>query len=257
MNAHLDADALALACRGGLWRDIEVVASTGSTNADLADAARAGAEPGLVRLAEHQSAGRGRLARTWEAPPGASVACSALVAPARGVEEWGWLSLLVGMAVVDGVRAATGVQVGVKWPNDVGIHGRKLCGILCESVLTDAGPRAVLGFGLNTELRADELPVPTATSLRLEGSDAAVNGVVAAVLQSLETWYTRWDAGADLGASYRQRCTTIGEEVSVQLGEERVVGTATGVAPDGALVVATAAGERTFVAGDVTHLRPA
>lgn len=255
MNAQLDVEALRLACRGGLWRDIEVVASTGSTNADLADAARAGDEPGRVLLADHQSAGRGRLARTWEAPPGTSVACSVLVAPRRSMAEWGWLSLLVGMAVVDGVRAATGVQVGLKWPNDVLIHDRKLCGILCESVPTDAGARAVLGFGLNTELRADQLPVPTATSLRLEGSDAAPSAVLAAVLQALETWYTRWDAGADLRASYRQRCTTIGEDVVVQIGDERVVGTATGVDASGGLVVTTELGERAFVAGDVTHVR--
>ena len=187
VSGFIEADALAVAVAGGLWQHVDVVASTGSTNADLARQSREGAPTGRVLVSGHQSAGRGRLARRWEAPPDTSVACSVLVAPRRPMPEWGWLPLLVGMAVADGVRAATGLDARLKWPNDVLVNERKLCGILCESVGDLDHPRAVLGFGLNVALRADQLPVPTATSTRLEGSDAGATTIVAAVLRSLET----------------------------------------------------------------------
>lgn len=253
----MDASALSLAVVGGLWEQVDVVASTGSTNADLAEASREGAPAGRVLIAGHQSTGRGRLARPWEAPPGTSIACSVLVAPRRPMPEWGWLPLLVGMAVVDGVRAATGLDAELKWPNDVLVRDRKLCGILCEAVPDAGEPRAVLGWGLNVSLQVDQLPVPTATSTRLEGSDADATAIAAAVLRSLETWFTRWDDGADLAAEYRRRCGTIGRDVVVHLADADVTGVATGVDDGGGLVVRTASGERTFVAGDVEHLRPA
>lgn len=258
MHDFLDGGALTLAVAGGLFDRIDTVASTGSTNADLAAAAREGAPPGVVLLAGHQSSGRGRFARRWEAPPDTSIACSALVAPRRPVDEWGWLPLLVGLAVADGVRAATGLDARLKWPNDVLVGDRKLCGILCEAIGDAAPPRAVLGWGLNVGLTAEQLPVPTATSTRIEGSDARATAIAAAVLRALETWFTRWDAGAPLADAYRERCGTIGREVVVRLGgDEAVRGVATGVDADGGLVVRTATGERTFVAGDVEHVRPA
>ncbi|MDO5535410.1 MAG: biotin--[acetyl-CoA-carboxylase] ligase [Propionibacteriaceae bacterium] len=258
MSVFLDAGALSLAVSGGLWQQVEVVESTGSTNADLGVRAREGAPPGVVLASGHQSSGRGRLARSWEAPPNTSIACSVLVAPTRPLAEWGWLPLLVGMAVTDGVRASTGLDARLKWPNDVLVRDRKLCGILCESVGDADAPRAILGFGLNVNLRADQLPVPTATSTRLEGSDVEATAILAAVLRSLETWFVAWDEGEDVAEAYRRRCDTIGREVTVRVaGGDPVAGTAVGVDASGGIVVATASGERTFVAGDVEHLRPA
>ncbi|WP_300079869.1 biotin--[acetyl-CoA-carboxylase] ligase [Propioniciclava sp.] len=255
MNAFLDADALHIACRGGLWGDVQVVDSTGSTNADLADAARAGAPAGVVLVSGHQSAGRGRLTRRWEAPPNTSVAVSVLVAPARPVADWGWLPLVVGMAVVDGVRAASGLEAGLKWPNDVLVDGRKLCGILCETVLTDAGPRAVLGFGINVSLAEEDLPVPTATSVRLAGSGASATEITAASLAALENLFGRWEAGDDLTADYRAKSVTLGKDVSAAVGDTVWEGRALDIDATGALKLATASGPRTVVAGDVTHLR--
>lgn len=254
----LDGAALTLAVTGGLFDRVDTVASTGSTNADLARAAREGAPPGLVLLAAHQSTGRGRLARHWQAPPDTSIACSVLLAPRRPVADWGWLPLLVGLAVTDGVRAATGLDVTLKWPNDVLVGERKLCGILCEAVGDANPPLAVLGWGLNVALTPEQLPVPTATSTRIEGSDAHATDIAAAILRALETHVTRWDAGASLTQEYRERCGTIGREVVVRLSSGAAVrGVATGVDADGGLMVRTDTGERTFVAGDVEHLRPA
>ncbi len=255
-------DAAALAARlvrpGSVWTRVATVASTGSTNADLAAAARGGAPSGTVLVADHQSSGRGRFARVWQAPPGTSVAISALLRPQPGVpaERWLWLPLLAGIAVAEGLRSAAGVEAQLKWPNDVLIDGRKVCGILSERVDGPAGAAVVLGMGVNTTLAADQLPVPTATSLALAGGRAEAEPVVAGVLEALGRWYSLWLAGIDLRADYASRCSSVGRSVRVELGPgEAVVGEATGVDAAGRLLVRVGATERPFAAGDVVHLR--
>jgi len=257
VSEFLDAVELrARAARAG-WGPVRVVSATDSTNADAAAAARAGAQAGLVVASPHQRAGRGRFDRVWTTPPDTCVALSVLVRPRRPLAAWGWLSLLAGMAVVDGLRAASGVPAVLKWPNDVLIGGRKVCGILSEAVAAPGAPAAVLGMGLNIALRDEDLPVPTATSLLLEGSTAPAAEVAAAILDALAGWYARWDAGEPLGDAYRDRCDTLGRAVRVLVPGGQVEGTASGVDADGALLVSTAAGQRAFAAGDVVHLRPA
>lgn len=243
---------------GGMWTRVEAVAATGSTNADLAVAARDGARSGTVLVSDHQSSGRGRFARVWEAPPGTSLAISALLRPPAVVpaRRWLWLPLVTGLAVADGLRSACGVEAELKWPNDVLIGGRKVCGILSERVDAGPVPAAVLGMGINTTLTEDELPVPTATSLALAGADVDPTAVVAGVLSALGGWYARWLAGDDLQADYAVRCSSVGRDVRVQLsGAEAVEGRATGVDVDGRLLVVVAGRERAFSAGDVVHLR--
>ncbi|MBW8806876.1 MAG: biotin--[acetyl-CoA-carboxylase] ligase [Catenulispora sp. 13_1_20CM_3_70_7] len=276
---------------GGLWRRIDVRAETGSTNADLAEAARAGAAEGLVEVAEAQSAGRGRLGRTWTAPARSGLFFSVLlrpsdVAPAR----WGWLPLLAGTAVRTAVDAVTGVPVRLKWPNDLivvddrvddGVDGgvddtagdagddagygaaRKLGGILVERVETPAGAAAVIGVGLNVSLRAGELPAPHATSLVLEEAKAADRDtILRAVLRELERWYSDWSVtGGDpmasgLASAYAASCATFGRRVRVEVpGGAAFEGEAVGLDGDGRLLVRDADGERAFGAGDVVHLR--
>lgn len=168
MSTFLDADRLRRATVPEPWSSVQVVDSTGSTNADLVAAARDGAASGTVLVSAHQSAGRGRFDRVWEAPPDTAVAVSVLVRPRRPLEHWGWLSVIAGMAVTDAVRLVGGLDASLKWPNDVLVDGRKLCGILSEAVPTDAGMAAVVGMGLSVALTREQLPVPTATSVRLE-----------------------------------------------------------------------------------------
>ncbi len=243
---------------GSVWTAVRTVATTGSTNADLAAAARAGAESGQVLVSDHQSTGRGRFTRVWEAPPGTSLAISALLRPPPGVpaSRWLWLPLLTGLAVADGIREATGIRAELKWPNDVLIEGRKVCGILSERVDGDAGPAAIIGMGVNTTLTEDQLPVPTATSLALAGAYVEPGGVAAAILDALGAWYARWLGGAELRAEYAARCTSVGRTVRVQLSAtESVVGDATGVDANGCLLVRVDGRERAFAAGDVVHLR--
>ena len=251
---------------GGLWRRVDHVAETGSTNADLAAAARAGtAEPGTVLVSDYQSAGRGRLGRTWTAPPGTSIAMSVLVRP-DGVDpaRWTWLPLLTGLAVADGLAVAAGLEVRLKWPNDVLVGDRKVCGILAERVETADGPACVIGMGINTHLAPDQLPVPTATSVAIE--TAAANrpaptrtAVVATVLAAFELLYRRWVAAPAapwLLVTYRERSATLGRVVRVLLGPDDVIeGTATAIDADGRLVLATPDEPRVFGAGDVLHVR--
>lgn len=239
------------------WTQLEVVGSTGSTNADLAQRAREGAPHGAVLVADHQSTGRGRLQRSWSAPPGTSVAMSVLLRPQRS-DGWSWLPLATGIAVADAVRGA-GAAAALKWPNDVLVDDHKLAGILVERVETDQGRAVVIGCGLNTTATADELPVPTATSLAEVGVTGSPLDVMVGVLLRWDRMMAFWAAQENddlLGDMYANRCSTLGRQVRAQLATTEVVGRATGIDATGGLLVQTDRGEVTVVAGDVVHLRP-
>jgi BirA family transcriptional regulator, biotin operon repressor / biotin---[acetyl-CoA-carboxylase] ligase len=249
-----------------LWRVLDVVEATGSTNADLA--ARAVAEDlaeGVVLSADHQRAGRGRQGRTWSAPPRSGLAVSVLLAP-REVDSgrWSWLPLLTGLAVHDVLVQITGLPATLKWPNDVLVKERKICGVLGELVTQPSGPAVVIGAGLNVSLAEDELPVPEATSLRLAGAATTDRQVLLrAYLRALEHRYDRWrTAGGDpwrsgIGAAYREACGTLGRDVRVELPTGDVVtGRAEGVDDSGRLLVLDGGGrEHALAAGDVLHVR--
>ena len=251
---------------GGLWQRADLVPETGSTNADLASRARQGELPGTVLITDYQSAGRGRLGRTWTAPPGSGVAMSILLRP-DGIDppRWTWLSLLAGLAVADGVRRVANVPAVLKWPNDVLVAGRKVCGILSERVDTSRGPACVVGMGINVSLDNEQLPVPSATSLaiavrELGGLLPSRTAVIATVLAAFELLYGRWEAqagdDASLVASYTERCDTIGRHVRVVMtGQRSVEGVADRIDADGRLVVRTASGSDAYAAGDVVHVQ--
>ena len=244
---------------------VEVVALAPSSQALVADRARAGAPDGLVVVVEEQTAGRGRLDRTWETPSGAGLTFSLLLRPTSPAAAWPWLPLLTGYAVTKALRVR-GVDAGVKWPNDVLVEDRKVAGILAERVDTPQGPAAVVGIGLNVSQAADELPVPTATSLDLEvpgPAPADRTEVLVEVLSAVREAYDAWEAGGEPGLrrlqeSYAAACTTVGRRVRVDLpGGETLEGDAVGVDESGRLLVETGDGPRAVSAGDVVHVRPA
>ncbi|MGI8888247.1 MAG: biotin--[acetyl-CoA-carboxylase] ligase [Nocardioidaceae bacterium] len=256
----------ALVTPGSLWTAIEVIEEAESTNALVADRARAGADSGLVVIAESQTAGRGRLDRTWSAPPRSGLTMSMLIRPDDiEASRWSWLPLLAGLAAAAAVRRQAGVEAGLKWPNDVMVAERKLGGLLVERVETPGHPpAAVIGLGLNVSLRADELPVLTATSLALEGADTTDRSLLArAVLRNLEGLFVDWsrhggDARHGLRTAYLQACMTIGQFVRVDISNaEPVEGRAVGIDVSGRLLVRSRGAQHVFGAGDVLHLRPA
>jgi BirA family biotin operon repressor/biotin-[acetyl-CoA-carboxylase] ligase len=248
------------------------VASSSSTNTELsARADREGMPDLTVMLTRYQSAGRGRLGRAWTAPPGAAVAASVLLRPrlpdgtVPGPERLGWLPVIAGIAMSAAMRTVLpGRTVGFKWPNDVLVDGRKICGILAE--LLPGGTGVIIGSGFNTRMTAEELPVPTATSLAVEGvavDDAVEDAVLAAYLEGLRERLVRFfAAGADAEASgiraeARAACLTLARTVHIELpGGERLDATAIDLDADGRLVVADRDGlARSVAAGDVTHVR--
>ena len=247
-----------------MWT-VRRVEATGSTNADVAAAARSGAAEGLAIVADHQQAGRGRLDRTWHTPARSALTVSFLLRPSDvPSSRWPWLPLLTGVAVVDAVRdVAPTVRAGVKWPNDVVVGGDKLAGILVERVDTPAGAAAVVGIGLNVAQLPGSGLVEGAASLRSLGADVQRDAVFEAVATRLEARYDAWrSAGGDpagLADDYRSRSVTLGRTVRAHLPSgSDVVGTARDVDGTGRLVIETDAGNTVVVgAGDIVHLRPA
>lgn len=243
---------------------VEVAPALPSTNAAAIDRARAGAPDGHVVVADHQTAGRGRLDRTWETPPGSAVTFSMVLRPRTPTRAWPWLPLLAGYAV-DKALQARGLATGVKWPNDVLVGDKKVAGILVERVETDTGPAAVVGVGVNVGLTADELPVPTATSMLVElGEPVDRTDVLVELLNAVREAFDAWEEGGDLNGmrlmdSYSAACVTLGRDVTVELpGGTALSGRAVDIDPTGQLVVETADGVRHPVsAGDVVHVRTA
>jgi BirA family biotin operon repressor/biotin-[acetyl-CoA-carboxylase] ligase len=250
----LDKARLAAAGHG---LTVEVVGRTPSTNALVSERARAGAPEGLVLVTEHQTAGRGRLDRTWETPDRAALTFSLLLRPTASAADWPWLPLLTGLALAGALREA-GFDTGVKWPNDVLLGPLKVAGILVERVETPSGPAAVVGIGLNVTTTREELPVETATSLAIEGTAPDRTDLLLAVLRAVRREYDGWQGGgaADLRAAYARACVTIGREVRVDLPfGQPLAGRATGIDPGGRLLVQGPAGETAVGAGDVVHVR--
>lgn len=252
----LDAAALS----AGLdppWTRLRVVDEAASTNADLLAAVETTAD-GTVLVAEHQTAGRGRLDRTWTSPPRAGLTFSVLVRPGTPRPTWGWLPLLAGVAVCDAV-GATGLDAMLKWPNDLllGAGQRKAAGILVQV----AGEAAVVGIGLNVSTTADELPV-AAASLATEGGEVERTALLATILVELGMQYLRWrDARGDaqacgLAAAYHERCATLGRDVTVTTADGAAIrGRATAIDSEGRLLVSADGRERVIAAGDIEHIR--
>lgn len=212
------------------------------------------------------------MSRTWEAPPGASIAVSCVVpAPVDRSADWGWLPLLTGMAIRQALADVAGVPGRLKWPNDVLVqegtggpadHGApwlKISGILCQSVPDDG--LVVIGAGANIDQARSELPVETATSLALCGAvgvrrEDVIVGYLGVLADLHEAWLEGGAGLEALRAAYRSSCQTIGRDVDVHQPDGIVAhGTATGVDDRGRLVLASDGSSTTHAAGDVTHVR--
>lgn len=250
-----------------------VLPEIGSTNVELVARASAADLPDFsVLVTDTQTAGKGRLGRSWVAPPGTTLAISVLLKPRTlptgaepraDIPRLGWLPLLAGLAMTRAVGSLVSSHaVSLKWPNDVQVDGLKVSGILTE--LLPQGHSAVVGAGLNLTMTQADLPVPTATSLTLAGvqEDGLADRALSAYLQHLRKLYETFsNSGLDATASglreaVTRACSTLGRRVRVELpnGSE-LYGTAESIDELGRLVVRTGADEQRVAAGDVTHLR--
>jgi len=264
---------------GTRFGDVRWIDETGSTNADVLGLAREGEAEGIVVVADHQTAGRGRLGRTWTAPPDSALLTTVLLRPPAAVANA--TTMAVAVALTDAVVAVAGVDLRIKWPNDLVAPGDgidlKVAGILAEvdwpagSQASGGWPRqtsgsrlvVAAGAGLNVT-RPDDVPDDLADRAvwidELAGRPVDRVELLVAYLRCLDERYRRLvetlDA-SELRAEWIARSATLGRRVRVDLGPTDVIGTATGVTDEGHLVVETLEGEeRTFAVGDVVHLRP-
>ena len=260
----------------------------GSTNDVVHARAAAGAAEGLLVVAEEQTAGRGRLDRTWWAPPGSSLLVSLLFRPSATAHLAGQLAMCLGLGAVEGIEDVTGLRPALKWPNDLVMGGRKLGGMLSETRLVgDRLDWAVLGLGLNVNLDFSGAPssltdlsqVATSLSLAL-GRPVDRLPLLAAILSRCEAWYDRWllaqkqpavgggaggqvqdlplQHGGGLAEAWAARLDTLGRQVTVAMPGGLRSGVAIGVSPEGALLLRADDGRVHAVwSGDVTSLRSA
>ncbi len=228
-----------------------------STNDEARRLARAGAPQGTLVITDYQTAGRGRLERRWEAPAGSSLLMSLVFRPHLAAHQVQRLTMICGLAAVDAIESQTGLQVGLKWPNDLVIGGAKLGGILTEIELE--GKRvdhAVVGLGLNVNLDPDQLSqdlLMVATSLSHHlGREVPRLPLLRTLLQATELRYRALEAGRLPQAEWAGRLDTLGQSVSVSALGDSFEGVAEGVNEDGALLVRRADGRlETIIAGDV------
>jgi len=238
---ELDQTSINVALKGGYW-SVHAVEQIDSTQSALKSSSP---KHGDVIVAEYQSAGRGRLDRTFEAQPGSALLFSAYIEPRRHRDEWGFIPLLVGLSVAE----VLGIEFYTKWPNDILSDGGKVGGILCEV----HGDGIVIGIGLNVSMTEQELPVPTASSILLTvGRAPDRNELLTAILKEIAFNLAEWESGEDLIDDYLDSSATMGKRVSVQLPDGRKIeGVAAGISNNGELLLDS--GEVISV-GDIIHL---
>ncbi|MDZ7675236.1 MAG: biotin--[acetyl-CoA-carboxylase] ligase [Acidimicrobiales bacterium] len=263
---------------GSRFGDVRHVAETESTNADVMALAREGAPEGIVVVADHQTAGRGRSGRTWAAPPGASLLCTLLLRPPAPVAPL--VTVALGLAASEAVEAVAGFSPGLKWPNDLVVEAgdgstRKLAGILAEAEWPAGSniaagyrePRpheratVAAGIGLNVDWPddlPDELAGIAVAVNHVAGRPVARGEVLDALLRRFDHHYASLVAGGrhEVLGAWRARSATLGRRVRVDLGADDVVGTAVDITEDGHLLLDALDGrQRVLAVGDVIHLR--
>ena len=233
-----------------------------STNTEAARQAALGAPEGLCVIAREQTEGRGRQQRRWISPADAGLYFSIVLRPQLEMRAWPLLALMAALAVADALSDACGLSTDIKWPNDIYAGGRKLCGILAETVETTTGHACILGIGINLKNTAYPNSLrDLATSVEaLTGSAPDVEHLLQALTRAISHHYQRLyerDGAAQTLSEYRARSSFAeGRRVRVSLETETIEGWTRGLEPDGALRVETDAGEIRIVrAGDVTALR--
>lgn len=238
---------------------------TGSTNDDAFELGTAGEPHGTVILAERQVTGKGRMNRSWHSPPGANIYTSILLRPEFEPARAPQISIAAGIAVAETLHKHCPDTVQLKWPNDVLIAGRKICGILSQMKLcADAIDFVVVGIGINVNISRAELPEElreTATSLLIEtGRELSRVDLIICLFENMAKWYRKLteDGFDTIREKWLSLSPMIGGPVAVRFHDETILGRAYGLGDDGSLAVVTDADETVYVAaGDATILKKA
>jgi BirA family biotin operon repressor/biotin-[acetyl-CoA-carboxylase] ligase len=231
------------------WR-VSVVDLTTSTQQDVAEKINAGdARSGDVIVANFQSAGRGRLDRTFSAPASTALLFSLYLSPQRSRTEWGFLPLLAGLSIAETLNKVN-ADISIKWPNDLLINSKKVGGIIS----TVHGDGVIIGIGINVSMAMQELPVAGATSLGIEGvSTLDRNVLLSKILGALEIDFTRWDLGESVLARYLDLSATVMSNIRIELPDGReLLGKAISIDEQGQLHLDDG---QVVSVGDVIHLR--
>lgn len=257
-----DMEGLRSRITGDIGKNIVLLEKVDSTNTfalNLPDAAH-----GTAVVAEEQTVGRGRQGRRWVSPPGRNICLSVILRPQLRPEEATLLTLLAGVACCEAVRGVTGLPVGIKWPNDLMLRGRKMGGILTE-LKTGSGSIqvAVIGIGINVNAREKDFPpelCDIATSVLIEtGMEHDLERLAAEILNRIDAWYSTLllDGRQPLINAWRGLSVTLGQRVRVVTGNESLVGTAEEIDELGRLILRLeSGGTRAVHAGDLALLRP-
>ena len=225
------------------WR-VETIDETSSTNNLVSARARAGEPGGLVIRAISQTKGRGRRGRSWFSPPGSGLYFSILLRPDGEAENSPLLTLLIGVAAAEGLSEATGLRVGLKWPNDLRVKGKKIGGILCEYLEPPNQPPAVVaGLGVNLTTREADFPPElrkSASSILLSvGEVPDAEGLLDLLLARVAFWYKEYESSG-FGAvrdHWLRLCDNLGETISVRAADEILTGKNNGIDEAGRLLL--------------------
>lgn len=258
IGVPLDSQGINALVNTSYWR-VNVVESTGSTQVDLVKKVRDGvATHGDVFATEFQSAGRGRLDRTFIAPPRSALLFSFYVEPKSAGDRWGWLPLLAGQSVCHAISEVLDFREGdgvkLKWPNDILLNDRKVAGLLAERVESGNSTGVVIGIGINIHTRQEELPIPSATSFAVQGyTECDRNKLLIEILKSFSDHLQRWENDDPaLLTEYSNLSATIGRRVEVELpGQSKITSVASSIDSSGALVLEDG---RHITVGDVVHV---
>lgn len=251
------------------WRN-ELWDTINSTNTRAAELAAEGAPEGVVVLARHQSAGRGRLGRAWVSPVDAGLYMSLIVRPKRPTAQIPLLTFAAGVAVADAIRSVANIEVGLKWVNDIIFEHRKVGGILAEMPASRASanvtearsaqpPAVIVGIGINVNLKIEDIPEELTTRIdslsRISGNNEDPNAIAASIAKGLEDTYQLLEPerNHELTDRWRKLSITIGQDIITENSERRIEGKAIDITDSGALIVESADGKRhTLHAGEIS-----
>ena len=245
-------------CTDILGQDVFFKEELDSTNNQAKILAREGAKEGMLVIAERQSQGKGRLGRNWESPAGTGIWMSLVLRPSILPRYASQLTLIAGLSMCEVIQEVTGLEAKIKWPNDIVVNGKKVCGILTEMSAEMEGVNyIILGIGVNVNSVSFPEELPYASSLAREGQkEYSRRAIIKDFLEKFEADYKAYKKHPDLEAireRYEKNCITLRRKVKLLMSNEEIIAEATGISAEGELLVTLEDGtSRSIASGEVS-----